>query len=120
MFNGGAMAIRKAGSTRHVTICLATLLCFDAPAVRAQWLNYRIPGVPRTADGKVNLTAPTPRAPDGKPNLSGTWETEYGFFNNLAKDLKTDEVVMQPWAKTRLAERTANDNLPNLRSQPDW
>jgi len=77
-------------------------------------LNYRVPGVPRTADGKVNLTAPTPRAPDGKPDLSGTWESEYGYFNNLAKDLKTDDVVMQPWAKIKQAERTANDNLPNL------
>ena len=108
------MAIRKTASPRQVTICLATLLCFAATALRAQWLNYRVPGVPRTADGKVNLTAPTPRAPDGKPDLSGTWESEYGYFNNLAKDLKTDEVVMQPWAKTKQAERTANDNLPNL------
>jgi hypothetical protein len=108
------MAIRKTASPRQVTICLATLLCFAATAVRAQWLNYRVPGVPRTADGKVNLAASAPRAPDGKPDLSGTWESEYGYFNNLAKDLKTDEVVMQPWAKTKQAERTANDNLPNL------
>jgi hypothetical protein len=108
------MAIRKTASPRQVTICLATLLCFAATAVRAQWLNYRVPGVPRTADGKVNLAASAPRAPDGKPDLSGTWESEYGYFNNLAKDLKTDAVVMQPWAKTKQAERTANDNLPNL------
>jgi hypothetical protein len=30
--------------------------------------------VPRTADGKVNLTAPAPKAPDGNPDLSGVWE----------------------------------------------
>ena len=30
--------------------------------------------MPRTADGKVNLSAPAPRTPDGKPDLSGVWE----------------------------------------------
>lgn len=39
----------------------------------AQWLNYRTPGVPRTPDGKPNLTAPAPRVADGKPDLSGVW-----------------------------------------------
>lgn len=107
------MATRKAAPPRPVTICLATLLCLAAPAVRAQWLNYRIPGVPRTPDGKVNLTAPTPRAPDGKPDLSGTWETAYGYFTDLAKDLKPGAVVLQPWAKARQAARTVKDNLPN-------
>jgi hypothetical protein len=37
----------------------------------AQWLNHPTLGIPRTADGKPNLTAPAPRTPDGKPDLSG-------------------------------------------------
>jgi hypothetical protein len=41
----------------------------------AQWLNYPTPGVPRTPDGKPNLSAPTPRMADGKPDLSGVWDT---------------------------------------------
>lgn len=40
---------------------------------QAQWLNYRTPGVPRTADGKPKLDAPVPRASDGHPDLSGVW-----------------------------------------------
>jgi hypothetical protein len=40
----------------------------------AQWLNYPTPGVPRTVDGKPNLSAPAPRTADGKPDLSGIWE----------------------------------------------
>lgn len=39
----------------------------------AQWLNYPTAGVPRLADGKLNLAAPAPRTADGKPDLSGIW-----------------------------------------------
>lgn len=45
-------------------------------AMHAQWLNYHDPGVPRTRDGKVNLTAPAPKDPTGKPDLSGVWMHE--------------------------------------------
>jgi hypothetical protein len=44
--------------------------------MQAQWLNYRMPGVPRTADGKPKLDAPPPKALDGHPDLSGTWMHE--------------------------------------------
>ncbi len=83
-----------------------------APALtlQAQWLNYHVPGVPRTGDGKVNLSAPTPKAVDGKPDLSGVWESDPRFFNDLGKDLKPGEVVMQPWAKTLQAEREGKDH----------
>jgi len=46
------------------------------PLVQAQWLNQRTPGIPRTADGKPNLSARAPRASDGHPDLSGLWQTE--------------------------------------------
>ena len=52
------------------------LFAFAASAGHAQWLNYREPGVPRTRDGKANMTAPAPHAPDGKPDLSGVWMHE--------------------------------------------
>jgi len=41
------------------------------PALFAQWLGYPTLAVPRTPDGKPNLSAPTPRIADGKPDLSG-------------------------------------------------
>jgi hypothetical protein len=102
------MGPRNRASSRDVTICLVAALCFCAPAVRAQWLNYRIPGVPRTADGKANLAAPAPRTADGKPDLGGTWESEYGYFGNLARDLKPDEVAMLPWAQALVNDREHN------------
>ena len=102
------MGARNQASCIRVTICVVAVLSFAAPAVRAQWLGYRIPGVPRTSDDKVNLTAPTLRTPDGKPDLSGTWESGSGYFQNLARDLKPDEVVMQPWAKAQVDENERN------------
>lgn len=48
---------------------LAYATCADA-----QWLNHPDPRIPRTRDGKPNLSAPVPRAPNGKPDLSGVWQ----------------------------------------------
>jgi hypothetical protein len=44
-------------------------------ATDAQWVKHPTPGIPRTSDGKPDLTAPAPRTPDGKPDLSGMWVT---------------------------------------------
>jgi hypothetical protein len=40
----------------------ALLVCLPLPA---QWLHYPTPGIPRTPDGKPNLTAPAPKTADG-------------------------------------------------------
>ncbi|MBI3047969.1 MAG: hypothetical protein HYY76_06620 [Acidobacteria bacterium] len=53
-------------------IVLIALVAGPGPA-EAQWLDRHTPGVPRTLDGKPNLTAPAPRGPDGKPDLTGIW-----------------------------------------------
>jgi hypothetical protein len=52
------------------------LLMMLGQSAWAQWVNYPAPGVPRTRDGKPNLSARAPRASNGKPNLSGTWHVE--------------------------------------------
>src|SRR5262245_45420167 len=57
-----------------LAVCLS-LLCASG-TVAAQWLNFKTPGVPRTADGKPKLDAPAPRAADGRPDLTGVWMHE--------------------------------------------
>jgi hypothetical protein len=59
-------------------LLLASTVVVSAIAVAplsAQWPTFSPPGVPKTADGKVDLKAPAPKTPDGKPDLSGVWET---------------------------------------------
>ncbi|MGP0075712.1 MAG: hypothetical protein ACLPWF_27670 [Bryobacteraceae bacterium] len=53
----------------------STLLLAMYLPLAAQWLRYPSTGVPRTADGKPNLTAPAARTSDGKPDFSGVWMT---------------------------------------------
>ena len=58
---------------RLTLVILAALFASDH--VDAQWLNNPTPGVPRKADGKVNMAAPAPRMANGRPDLSGVWMT---------------------------------------------
>ncbi len=74
----------------------------------AQWLDFRTPGIPRTADGKPNLTAPAPRTPDGKPDLSGMWQPEANPYRfNVIQDPK-DESVFRPPAEAVFQKHVAD------------
>ena len=72
----------------------------------AQWAKVPLDAIPRTADGKPNLSAPAPRLPDGKPDLSGVWSPNANrFLRDIAVDLKPGEVPYQPWAKALYESR---------------
>jgi hypothetical protein len=77
----------------------------------AQWLNQLTPGIPRTADGKPNLSAPAPRTADGKPDLGGLWGMDPGGYGNIAADLKPEDI--QPWADALFKQRAANFGRDN-------
>lgn len=95
---------------------IATVLLMCAPAM-AQWSKVPAPLIPRTPDGKPNLSAPAPRLPDGKPDLSGIWEpAATKWLRNLAADLKPEDVPFQPWAKALYDERAAG---LHWREEPD-
>jgi hypothetical protein len=73
----------------------AMILCVTSVPLTAQWPNRPTPGIPRTSDGKPDLSAPAPRSADGKPDLSGVWVVRNGSFY-LTSDLKPEDI--RPWA----------------------
>ena len=81
-----------------------TIAALMGVPLAAQWVNQPTPGIPRTADGKANLSAPAPRTPDGKPDFSGLWNRlSPKYARNIAADLKPGEVL--PWAEALVQER---------------
>jgi hypothetical protein len=101
-------------------------------AASAQWLNYPTAGVPRTADGKPDMSARTPRAADGKPDLSGMWGWDTPAkcgahcndfqisreFMNIAAGLKGGPPY-QPGVADLVKKRTAaQDEDPNVHCMP--
>ena len=62
---------------KYSSALLLTALLAMPTVADAQWGVYHDPTIPRTRDGKPNLSAPAPRL-NGKPDLSGIWEAESG------------------------------------------
>ena len=60
---------------RTITTIIGIVLAGTFTCAQAQWLNYPDTRIPRTKDGKPNLSAPAPRL-NGKPDVSGLWQTE--------------------------------------------
>jgi hypothetical protein len=86
-------------------IAIAAALSLLPVSLGAQWLDFPTPGIPRTADGKPNLSAPAPRTPDGKPDLSGLWQPEINPYRfNVIQDLK-DESIFRPAAEAVFLDR---------------
>jgi len=98
---------------RWSTFVFTCMLSAATPAF-AQWLNFPTAGVPRTKDGKTDLSAPAPRLADGKPDLQGIWLVPgLKYLINIAADLK--DVPFQPWAAAEYKKRmdTAGKDDPN-------
>ena len=91
-------------TTLWVTAAVVVLTCVP---VRGQWLKYPTPSIPRTLDGKPDLSAPTPRMADGKPDLSGLWQPNAGGYQmNVTTDLSANE--FHPWAAELTKQRIAS------------
>src|SRR5713101_6350812 len=85
----------------------AVLLAFPVPLF-AQWLHLPTPGIPRTKDGKPNLSAAAPRTPDGKPDFSGIWKASTTkYLENLGAG--GVQIPMLPWAEKVYKERLENE-----------
>ena len=102
------------------TVVFAVIFSAVTLPVAAQWLNHPTPGIPRTANGKPNLTAAAPRTADGKPDLSGIWEPNGNkYLRNIAADLKPEDVPYQPWARAKQQEIQANMDNPTAQRHVD-
>ena len=64
-------------SARRTVLAIVLGVAVLSGFVHAQWLNYPTAGIPRTAGGKPDLSAPAPRTADGKPDFSGVWDVEH-------------------------------------------
>ena len=111
-------------------------------ALFAQWPTYPTPGVPKTPDGKPNLSAPAPKTADGKPDLSGMWDNyrppapasarpaagpnfnTFATNDDFLKIVKSspfwdigssfkDGLPFQPWAAELHRQRVANNSKDN-------
>src|SRR6266699_1237572 len=73
----------------NASLIAVVTVALSAP-LAAQWLNHPTPGIPRT--------------PDGKPNLSGLWlRISPKYARNIAADLKPEDI--QPWAQALVEQR---------------
>lgn len=87
---------------------LILILCVTSVSLTAQWPDHPTPGVPRTPDGKPNLSAPAPRSADGKPDLSGVWIVKNygGSLFYVTGDMKLEDML--PWAAALYQQRAEN------------
>lgn len=122
--------------------CLFAAMVAAPAVVFSQWFHQRTPGLPRTPDGKPNLTAPVPLAADGHPDLSGLWHAaqrrrctdakgesipcgiEIGgspLGGNLGRDLPGGMLPYKPEAAKLMQERHAALSIddPHVRCFPD-
>jgi len=113
----------------------AAAFLFFAAEASAQWARRPDSAIPRTPDGRPNLSARAPRAPDGKPDLSGVWRpdpdpegTPLGveqmvfprYMVNIAADMKMEDTPFQPWAAALFKQRLQNEgrDSPVAHCQP--
>jgi len=111
--------------------CTVALACLLSVSLSAQWPAFVRPDVPRTADGKPDLSAPPPRLPNGKPDFSGVWESRVppsgrpgpalpsigeappvATFFNIAANIK-EGLPFTPWAAELRKQRMATNSKDN-------
>ena len=97
-----------------------------AACASAQWIHQPTAGIPRTPDGKPNLTAPTPKTADGKPDISGLWVRVHPpgapagpeFGNTVTYYMAPgSKVPFQPWAEALFNKRRYEDLGANRPSE---
>ena len=133
---------RRLAPSAALALTVASFVCaWPQRTLVAQWLKYPTTGVPRSPDGKPNLTAPTPRTPEGRPDFSGMWLTADGLpctklaegFQQCGSELPMSRyginigagspggLPYQPWAAQQVKTQTDQNSKddPHARCLPD-
>src|SRR5213078_2108361 len=101
--------------------CVVAVVLLAGTSLVAQWPSPKTVGIPRTSDGKPDLTAKVPRTVDGKPDLSGLLALDnQAYWEDIGSDLKPEAIPLQPWAAAVYSERRANEgkDSPIARCKP--
>src|SRR5262245_64539672 len=116
--------VNSMNSKRRAALVIFCAIVVATP-LAAQWVRYPSAGVPRKADGNVDMSAPAPRMADSKPDLSGTWTsdevdprrpnvppnphdaTTSRRMINLGVDVQGG-LPYQPWLASLVKQRTDN------------
>ena len=108
-------------------LALVAIPALVAVSAEAQWLHQTDSTIPRTKDGRPNLSARAPKTAEGRPDLSGVWAVEppddfskrandtfaadlqfiSKYALNVLADFKPDESPMRPEAAAIFRPRAA-------------
>ena len=119
---------------KSIAAAVVTVLMLAAQP-SAQWAKVPDKTIPRTPDGKPNLSARTPKAPNGKTDLSGVWlpdndsKTTFlvvehtvlpAHFIDITANMKPEDVPFQPWAAALFRQRlqSAGKEDPSAHCKP--
>ena len=94
----------------RLLIAVAIAIVAATMPLRSQWLRIPTAGIPRTPEGRPNLSAPAPRTADGRPSIAGLWRPSSRVIGDITVGMKRgDTVPFRPWAEALYKERVANN-----------
>ena len=98
-----------------LSLASSLALLIAVPALGdAQWLDRPTPNIPRSTDGRPNLTAPPPRVSDDHPDLSGVWSTAI-----LRLAVPEDSLTQAAKALVRAREENYFKERPSFQCRPN-
>jgi len=100
-------------SRATILVLTASVLVLHGLPADGQWVNHPTPNIPRTPDGKPNLSAPAPRGTDGHPDLSGPWTGR-----GIVIGVPAEALTAQSKALVREREENYLKDRPSFQCQP--